>query len=96
MGADTGGTPGGGCGDEHHICTNKNEVSKRNGGPWTPKFRPIFERAGMDMDEAANVVRVQGHYGPHPPEYHQYVYSYLGGRTAGLTGEEYVAAFRGG
>ncbi|NOK12757.1 AHH domain-containing protein [Corallococcus exercitus] len=70
--------PGGGIqgdpeGDVHHICTDKNEVSEQSGGPWTPVFEPFFEQAGMSLNDPANLVRINGHRGPHPAEYHKEV-----------------------
>lgn len=62
-------------GPVHHICTNKNEISEATGGPWTPIFEPYFERAGMSLDDPANLVRIRGHQGPHPREYHEAVLS---------------------
>ena len=61
-------------GDVHHICTDKNEVSSASGGPWTPNFEPYFRRAGMTLNDRANLVRIKGHKGPHPREYHQEVF----------------------
>jgi RHS repeat-associated protein len=95
-GADTYGSPGGGCGQEHHICTNKNEKSAKNGGPWTPRFRAMFEKANMELEDAENVVQVKNHVGPHSPEYHRYVFRFLEGRTEGLSGAEYSSALRSG
>ncbi|WP_434391660.1 AHH domain-containing protein [Melittangium boletus] len=57
-------------GDIHHICTDKNEVSEASGGPWTPLFEIFFERAGMKLSDVTNQVRIKGHKGPHPREYH--------------------------
>jgi hypothetical protein len=54
----------------HHLATNKNEKSDNNGGPWTPRFRDLFARAGMSLDDPANIVYLLGHVGPHPEEYH--------------------------
>ena len=59
----------------HHICTNKNDKSDANGGPWTPLFRELFKRAGLTLEDAANTVRLKGHKGPHPEAYHQHVYN---------------------
>jgi RHS repeat-associated protein len=81
---------------EHHVCTDKNCVSDARGGPWTPKFQEMFDKAGMDMQNPLNRVVVEGHRGPHPEAYHKHVYHYLNGRTAGLAGEEYAQAFRAG
>ncbi|MCE9670608.1 AHH domain-containing protein [Myxococcus stipitatus] len=64
---------GGGGGERHHIATNKNDVSTARGGPWTPRFRKLFGRAGMDLKDPENIVEVVGHGGPHPLKYHRYV-----------------------
>ncbi|MCY1042661.1 AHH domain-containing protein [Corallococcus sp. bb12-1] len=60
-------------GDIHHICTDKNEVSDASGGPWTPLYEDIFHVAGMKLGDPSNQVRIQGHKGPHPREYHEEV-----------------------
>jgi A nuclease family of the HNH/ENDO VII superfamily with conserved AHH len=62
---------------KHHIFTDKNDKSDVRGGPWTPLFEKEFKRAGMTLDDQANLVEVQGHKGPHPEEYHQIVYEEL-------------------
>jgi HNH/ENDO VII superfamily nuclease len=69
-------------GPEHHIATNKWNDATHGGGPWTPKFQEIFDRAGMSLDDPANKVRVPGHQGPHPPEYHEEIYERLDRATA--------------
>jgi hypothetical protein len=62
-------------GQLHHICTDKNLVSDASGGPWTPLFEKIFNKAGMSLrNDPANKVRIRGHEGPHPEEYHREVY----------------------
>ncbi|WNG42988.1 hypothetical protein F0U60_01925 [Archangium minus] len=61
----------------HHIATDKNDVSDASGGPWTPRFKDLFDRAGMSLDDPANIVHLIGHVGPHPEEYHQKVYERL-------------------
>ncbi|NOK11244.1 AHH domain-containing protein [Corallococcus exercitus] len=58
---------------EHHIATNKWWEATHNGGPWSPQFQRLFDRAGMSLDDPANKVRVPGHKGPHPEAYHQKV-----------------------
>ena len=68
---------------EHHIATNKWWDSTNLGGPWSPRFQEIFDRAGMSLDDAANKVRVPGHKGPHPREYHEAVYRRLDEATTG-------------
>jgi hypothetical protein len=71
--------------DKHHIATNKNNKSTARGGPWTPKFKVFFENAGLDINKASqNLVDVTDHYGPHPEEYHQYIYDELFTATQGL------------
>ncbi|WNG32126.1 hypothetical protein F0U62_48230 [Cystobacter fuscus] len=61
-------------GSIHHICTDKNEVSEVSGGPWTPIFARYFKRARMELSDNANQVRIKGHQGPHPREYHEEVF----------------------
>jgi hypothetical protein len=68
-------------GPEHHIATNKNTESDVRGGPWTPRFQELFDRAGMSLDDAANRVHVPGHQGPHPEQYHREVFRRLSTRT---------------
>ncbi|QRN94234.1 AHH domain-containing protein [Archangium violaceum] len=60
-------------GPEHHIATDKWTDATHSGGPWTPKFKQLFDQAGMSLDDPANKVRVRGHVGPHPQEYHEEV-----------------------
>jgi hypothetical protein len=64
-------------GHEHHIATDKWTEATHSGGPWTPKFQDLFERAGMSLNDPANIVRIRGHKGPHPKEYHEEVYRRL-------------------
>jgi hypothetical protein len=66
----------------HHLATDKNSVSTARGGPWTPEFRRIFRRAGMELRDPENIVDVPGHKGPHPQEYHEAVFRRLRGATA--------------
>lgn len=73
-------------GEVHHICTNKNEVSDANGGPWTPLFERIFNKAGMSLNDPANKVRIRGHEGPHPEEYHREVFKRLRDATLNCRG----------
>jgi hypothetical protein len=61
----------------HHLCTNKNDKSELNGGPWTPEFEELFEQAGMNLDDPANIVYLRGHKGPHPEEYHSSIFKRL-------------------
>jgi hypothetical protein len=45
----------------HHLATDKNEASAARGGPWTPLFQRIFAKAGMDLNDPANLVYLAGH-----------------------------------
>ncbi|HEX8441118.1 AHH domain-containing protein [Archangium sp.] len=67
----------------HHLATNKNDVSGANGGPWTPVFKKVFDRAGMRLEAEENLVYLQGHQGPHPEAYHQQIFRRLQGATDG-------------
>jgi len=70
-------------GPEHHIATDKWTEAIHSGGPWTPRFQEIFDRAGMSLNDKANKVRIRGHSGPHPQEYHEEVYRRLDEATTG-------------
>jgi hypothetical protein len=61
----------------HHLCTNKNDLSENNGGPWTPRFEELFERAGMSLEDPANIVYLRDHKGPHPEAYHNEIFERL-------------------
>ncbi|HYO53091.1 AHH domain-containing protein [Archangium sp.] len=61
----------------HHLCTDKNDTSEISGGPWTPRFEEFFERAGMSLDDPANIVYLRDHKGPHPEEYHREIFRRL-------------------
>ncbi|WP_434348985.1 AHH domain-containing protein [Myxococcus virescens] len=65
---------GGGGSERHHIATNKNDVSALRGGPWTPRFRRLFARAGMELKDPENIVEIAGHKGPHPKQYHDTIF----------------------
>ena len=58
----------------HHLCTNKNDISENNGGPWTPDFETLFKKAGMSLDDPANIVYLRDHKGPHPEAYHREIF----------------------
>jgi hypothetical protein len=88
------GTAGGlrdeGCEDGaqwHHIATVENSKSTVRGGPWTPRLKKFFDRAGLSMENAANKVRIRGHRGPHPEEYHLIVYRELSIAVEDCNGE---------
>ncbi|RKH68101.1 hypothetical protein D7X96_18140 [Corallococcus interemptor] len=64
-------------GPEHHIASNKFWNATNRGGPWSPQFQKIFDKAGMSLDDPANKVRVPGHKGPHPEAYHRKIFAVL-------------------
>ncbi|WP_052518496.1 AHH domain-containing protein [Archangium violaceum] len=64
-------------GDIHHIATVENGKSPARGGPWTPRLKKLFDKAGLSMEDPINKVRVPGHKGPHPREYHEEVFRRL-------------------
>jgi hypothetical protein len=64
-------------GHDHHIATDKWWDATHSGGPWSPQFQQIFDKAGMSMNDPANIVRVKGHKGPHPRQYHEEVFERL-------------------
>ncbi|NVJ09608.1 AHH domain-containing protein [Myxococcus sp. AM001] len=68
--------------EQHHLATDKNSVSTARGGPWTPRFRKIFKKAGMALKDPENIVPVEGHRGPHPQRYHDLVFAELDAATA--------------
>jgi hypothetical protein len=47
----------------HHIATDKNNKQAKGGGPWTPRFRDLFSKAGMRLSDPANKIEVPGHVG---------------------------------
>jgi RHS repeat-associated protein len=73
----------------HHIATDKSVVTG-----WTATFKKMFNRAGMSMQDADNIVLLEGHKGRHAKAYHQYVLDFLTQATRGLEGHEYARAFR--
>lgn len=84
--------PGDPDGEVHHICTNKNAISDKTGGPWTPVFENLFKRAQLSMEHVANKVRIKGHQGPHPREYHELILKRLTDRMRGCRGAEQCRA----
>jgi hypothetical protein len=73
---------GGKCIETHHIATICNDKSSLRGGPWTPRFRELFAKAEMKLDDPANRLPLQGHFGPHPERYHRVVHDRLVRATA--------------
>ena len=70
------------CIEKHHIATVCNDKDTKRGGPWTPRFREIFAKAGMSMEDPANKMPLPGHYGPHPEGYHRIIHKELLEATA--------------
>ncbi len=70
-----------GQGQLHHIATDKWWDSPNGDGPWSPRFKKLFDKAGMSLDDPANTVRLKGHKGPHPKEYHEEVFQRLSEAT---------------
>jgi hypothetical protein len=89
--------PGGGdgpAGEWHHIATNK---ATKSG--YTQQFVEIFRRAGMTLQDDANLVYLPGHgqaeiAGAHSPAYRAYVLRRLRDSTEGLSGHSYAHALR--
>lgn len=77
----------------HHIATDKNLISAAAGGPYTPKFEAIFEKAGMTLQDGLNKLPIPGHRGPHP-EYNRVVYERLASSVEGLNGASYQRALQ--
>jgi hypothetical protein len=65
------------CIETHHIATICNDKSSLRGGPWTPRFRRLFAKAGMKLNDEANKLPVPGHKGPHPQQYHEIIFNRL-------------------
>jgi RHS repeat-associated protein len=56
----------------HHIASDK---ALRSG--WTAKFEALFERAGLDLNDRSNLVRLRDHGSNHGGDYHELVYDRL-------------------
>lgn len=52
---------------------------------WTKEYHQCFDAANLNINSATeNLVAVPAHRGPHPIEYHQYVFGSLEQATRGL------------
>ena len=69
----------------HHLCTNKNFLSFARGGPWSPSFKVLFDKAGLRLNGWYNKVFVAGHKGPHPEIYHTTILNRLSNAVKNLT-----------
>ena len=74
-------------GENHHIASDK---SIKSG--FTKAYEAIFKKAGMSLQDEANIIFLDGHSGAHTKSYKQYVLEYLTAATEGLTGKEYKEA----
>ena len=68
-------------------------MSDAIGGPWTPRFKELFDKAGYDLDDSINKIALPRHTGPHPEAYHSEVLERLLSATEGKSGIEYRTAF---
>jgi RHS repeat-associated protein len=73
----------------HHIATNKNWIRDPQ---WSRDFQRLFAKAGMTLEEAANIVELPAelHKGPHSQAYHQWVYKRLQDAIKGMKRKEEV------
>jgi hypothetical protein len=56
----------------HHIMTDKNSIKDPQ---WTNQFNNLLRGVGLTVATAINnLVQVYNHQGPHPQEYHEYIY----------------------
>jgi RHS repeat-associated protein len=81
-------------GEWHHIATNK---ATKSG--YAQQFVEIFRRAGMTLQDDANLVYLPGHgqaeiAGAHSPAYREHVLRRLTSATQGLSGDTYGQALR--
>lgn len=76
------------CIETHHIATICNDKSAMRGGPWTPRFRRLFGKAGMQLTDKANEIPIPGHKGPHPQRYHELVFNRLSEALRSCRGAE--------
>ena len=54
------------CYQKHHMLTNK---SKK----YTPKFKQITDKYGLDLNESWNIKKVSNHMGRHTNSYHEFM-----------------------
>ncbi|WP_160174661.1 AHH domain-containing protein [Archangium violaceum] len=60
--------------EPHHIATVALKASTYANGPWTPRFKQLFEQAGMNLEDPANLIYLRAHTAPHPEKYHQEIF----------------------
>jgi A nuclease family of the HNH/ENDO VII superfamily with conserved AHH len=72
----------------HHIASDKSSA-------WTPQFSKFFNKAHMSISkDPCNLLELRGHQGPHPQEYHMWVWLRLAAATDGKSGKAYATALR--
>ena len=74
------GVPGPANSQIHHIASNK--------GSWGPRFKALFDKAGISLDDAINKLPLPDHVGRHIEEYHQWVYNQLKAAIGNKTGRD--------
>jgi hypothetical protein len=75
--------------ETHHIATNKDVK-------FTPLFEKLFEAAEMSLEDPENKVSIEGHEGPHGPDYNEPIYNKLSKAVEGKApySQAYKDAFR--
>jgi hypothetical protein len=63
----------------HHFATNK--------GKWGEKFKHLFDKVGVSLDDVVNKMDLPGHAGRHTNAYHELVYKRLKEAVAGKSGK---------
>lgn len=76
------GTKGASKGELHHIASDKSLISG-----FTAKYEKIFKNAGMNLQDDANLIFLEGHSGAHTKVYKQYILNYIINATKGLKGD---------
>ena len=72
----------------HHIATTRHTTK------WTGKFKKLFSKAGVSMEDPANTIPLPGHCGPHLEEYHEWVFDKLKRVIDNVNGKDVEKAFR--
>jgi hypothetical protein len=75
--------------ETHHIASDKSIVSG-----YTKEYEAIFNKAGMDLQDEANLMDLIDHSGGHTKVYRQYVLDTLNEAVTGKTGDTYKNALK--
>ena len=54
------------CEQKHHVMTNKNKK-------FTPEFKKIADKYGLNLNKADNIISVKNHRGHHTSKYHEFI-----------------------